>query len=178
MAAEAEQKVKEFRSQYVKAGVACTADLLPLALSFTTKRVVKETTDRLVEQCMATEAEETQAKRAAEDAQAEAWTTLTKHPGATGTRLATVEDLATKRNPHQCGWGVAGRRCCSATQGNVQQYQLPNQPLRPVRGLTEHCGRAFRVACSPIMVCNTPKARHPGSPLPVIRWMGDKSRCT
>ncbi|MFE4658194.1 MobF family relaxase [Streptomyces hydrogenans] len=100
-AAEAAQKAKELRSQYAKTEPSRTASHVKLALSFTTKRAVKQATNYLVEQRMAAEAEEMRARRAAEDARTEAWDTLAEHPdaralGATGIRPATVEDLATK----------------------------------------------------------------------------------
>ncbi len=100
-AAEAAQKAKELRSQYDKTETARRVGRVTLALTFTTKKAVKKATDKLVEQRMEAEAEEMRAKRAAADARAQAWDTLTEAPdartlGATGYRPATVEDLATK----------------------------------------------------------------------------------
>ncbi|MFJ4013967.1 MobF family relaxase [Streptomyces sp. NPDC090026] len=100
-AAAAEKKAKELRGQYAQTETARKASHLTLALSFTTKKAVKKTTDHLVQQRVEAEAEEMRARRAAEDARTEAWDTLTAHPdarvlGATGTRPATVDGLATK----------------------------------------------------------------------------------
>ncbi|MFJ9412478.1 MobF family relaxase [Streptomyces sp. NPDC101393] len=100
-AAAAEQKAKEMRSQYDQTAAARKAGHVKLALSFSTKKGVKKTTGHLLEQRIEAEDEQRRARRAAEDAQAEAWETLTEHAdvralGATGNRPATVEDLATR----------------------------------------------------------------------------------
>ncbi len=100
-AAAAAKTAKEMRSQYDKTEAARKAGHVTLALALTTKKAVQKTTGKLVEKRMEAEAAEMHAKRAAEDARTKAWDTLTEHPdaralGATGTRPATVEDLATK----------------------------------------------------------------------------------
>ncbi|MFF3843411.1 MobF family relaxase [Streptomyces sp. NPDC001930] len=95
----ADQKAQELRSQYAQTETARRAGHVKLALSFTTKKSVKKTTDHLVQQHLEAEDEGMRARRAAEDARTSAWSTLTDNEdsrilGAVGTRPATVEGLA------------------------------------------------------------------------------------